>query len=154
MKTKLLRRQACLLALSVFAPGSVWAAPTTPLFHVWKSPGCGCCKDWVRHLEENGFSVQVNDTGNNNIRNTLKIPVKYGSCHTAKIGDYVIEGHVPAEDIRRMLKEQPNAIGLAVPGMPVGSPGMDGEIYGGRKDAYDVLLVEKDGSARVFQSYR
>ncbi len=82
------------------------------------------------------------------------MPVKYGSCHTAKIGKYVIEGHVPADDIKRMLKEGPDAIGLAVPGMPVGSPGMDGEIYGERRDAYDVLIVDSDGSARVFNSYR
>lgn len=154
MKTNLLRRQVCLLALSAFASSPVWAASSMPMVQVWKSPTCGCCKDWVRYMEANGFSVEVNDTGNNSVRHRLKMPVKYGSCHTAKIGDYVIEGHVPAEDIKRVLKEAPDAIGLAVPGMPVGSPGMDGKVYGGRSDAYDVLIIETDGSARVFKSYR
>lgn len=154
MKTKLLRRQVCLLALSAFVSSPLWAASSMPIAQVWKSPSCGCCKDWVRHLEAHGFSVQVHNTGNNSVRQRLRMPVKYGSCHTAKIGKYVIEGHVPADDIKRMLKEGPDAIGLAVPGMPVGSPGMDGEIYGERRDAYDVLIVDSDGSARVFNSYR
>ncbi len=78
---------------------------------------------------------------------------KYGSCHTALVQDYVIEGHVPAEDIRRLLKERPDALGLAVPSMPLGSPGMDGPAYGGRRHPYQVLLVQKDGSAQVFNSY-
>ena len=84
----------------------------------------------------------------------LGIPQKYGSCHTAQIGGYAIEGHVPASDIQRLLREAPQAIGLAAPGMPVGSPGMDGPAYGGRKDAYDVLLIGKSGSSTVYQSHR
>ena len=120
---------------------------------VWKDPNCGCCQDWVIHLQANGFTVKVNDTGNTAARARLGIPAALGSCHTAQVGGYAIEGHVPAFDIRRLLKEKPKAAGLAVPGMPIGSPGMDGSIYGGRKDAYRVMLVLQDGSSRVFASY-
>jgi hypothetical protein len=125
-----------------------------PLVEVWKSPTCGCCKDWIAHLEANGFASKVHDTGNTGMRGRLGIPVALGSCHTALVGGYAIEGHVPAADLRRLLAERPQAIGLAVPGMPVGSPGMDGAVYGGRRDPYDVLLVGRDGSTRVFTSYR
>ena len=82
------------------------------------------------------------------------MPEKLGSCHTAQVGGYALEGHVPSRDIRRLLKERPKAVGLAVPGMPVGSPGMDGPEYQGRKDPYDVLLIQADGRSRVYQSYR
>jgi hypothetical protein len=125
-----------------------------PVVQIWKSPDCGCCKDWVTHLEANGFATQLHDTGNNATRKRLGMPVELGSCHTALVGGYVIEGHVPAREIRRLLKDKPAALGLAVPGMPVGSPGMDGPEYGKRKDAYDVLLVSRAGSTSVFQSYR
>ena len=120
---------------------------------VWKDPNCGCCHDWIAHVEQNGFKAKVFDTGNNAARARLGLPHKLGSCHTAVVQGYVIEGHVPAREIQRLLKEKPQALGLAVPGMPIGSPGMDGPAYGGRRDRYDVLLVLKDGSTRVFQSY-
>lgn len=125
----------------------------TPV-EVWKSPDCGCCKDWVAHLELNGFTVRVFDTGNTDIRAQLGMPLKYGSCHTARVGGYAVEGHVPAREIRRLLKERPVAVGLAVPAMPVGSPGMDGPEYRGRRDPYEVLLVQKGGASTVFQTYR
>ena len=128
-------------------------AQTKPAIEVWKDPNCGCCKDWVTHLEASGFQVQVHDSGNTAVRTRLRLPEKLGSCHTALVGGYAIEGHVPAREIHRLLKERPQAIGLAVPGMPVGSPGMDTPVYGGRKDPYDVLLVLKDGNSRVYQSY-
>jgi hypothetical protein len=121
---------------------------------VWKDPNCGCCKDWVTHLEQAGFKVRVLDIGNEAARARLGIPSKLGSCHTASVAGYAIEGHVPAKDIQRLLREKPKAMGLAVPGMPVGSPGMDGAIYQGRKDPYDVLLVAINGSSTVYQSYR
>ncbi|HOM13629.1 MAG TPA: DUF411 domain-containing protein [Rubrivivax sp.] len=121
---------------------------------VWKSPSCGCCKDWIALLQRDGFQVQVFDEGNNAMRAKLGLAQRYGSCHTARIGAYVVEGHVPAREIRRVLAERPDALGLAVPGMPVGSPGMDGPEYGGQRDPYDVLLVQRDGSSRVFASYR
>jgi hypothetical protein len=98
--------------------------------------------------------VQAFNTGNNGIRARLGIAQKLGSCHTAKIDGYAIEGHVPAADIKRLLEEKPEAIGLAVPGMPIGSPGMDGPAYGDRKDPYDVLLIHVDGSTSVYQDYR
>ncbi len=82
------------------------------------------------------------------------MPQQFGSCHTAVVGGYVIEGHVPAREIHRLLKDKPQALGLAVPGMPIGSPGMDGPVYGNRKDRYEVLLVARDGSSRVYQVYQ
>ena len=133
--------------------GSVFAK-VRPLVEVWKDPDCGCCKDWVEHLVKSGFDVKVNETGNNAARSALGIPASLGSCHTAKVGGYAFEGHVPAKEMKRILRERPKALGLAVPGMPVGSPGMDGAIYKGRKDPYDVLLVLQDQSTSVYQSYR
>lgn len=121
---------------------------------VWKSPTCGCCNDWITHLEANGFSVTSYDEGSTEAMIRLGMPFKYGSCHTASIEGYAIEGHVPAREIHRLLKERPEAIGLSVPAMPRGSPGMDGPMYGGVKDPYDVLLIKLDGEATVFQSYR
>ena len=124
-----------------------------PVVEVWKDPNCGCCKDWISHLHARGLATRVHETGNVAMRAKLGMPQRYGSCHTALIAGYIIEGHVPAREIHRLLKEKPPALGLAVPGMPIGSPGMDGPEYGPRKDAYDVLLVRRDGSATVYQSY-
>jgi len=134
------------------AAGPAPVAPATAI-EVWKDPNCGCCKDWVDHMQANGFQATVHDTGNTAVREKLGLPQKLGSCHTALVSGYLIEGHVPAADVQRLLREKPSALGLAVPGMPVGSPGMDGAFYGGRRDAYDVLLVARDGSTRVFASY-
>jgi hypothetical protein len=120
---------------------------------VWKDPQCGCCQAWVEHLQSHGFTVAVHDVGNTAARKRLGMPESMASCHTALVGGYVIEGHVPAADIERLLKQKPMALGLAVPGMPIGSPGMDGPVYQGRKDAYQVLLVQRSGSTRVFASY-
>lgn len=119
------------------------AAVGRPAVQVWKDPSCGCCKDWVAHMESNGFATTVHDSGNSGVRTRLGLPQRLGSCHTALVDGYVLEGHVPAADVRRLLKTRPQALGLAVPGMPVGSPGMDGAVYEGRKDAYEVLLVKK-----------
>lgn len=127
-----------------------------PLLEVWKSPTCGCCQDWIAHLQASGFQVTVHDVSEAakaGQRLKLGLPDRFGSCHTGLIDGYVVEGHVPAREITRLLRERPKAVGLAVPGMPVGSPGMDGPLYQGRKDAYAVLLVQKDGNATVYQSY-
>ena len=140
------------LAMGVGLPG-IAAAQSTSVA-VWKSPTCGCCKDWITHLQDNGFSVTSYDEGNSDARKRLGIPVRFGSCHTAVVDGYAIEGHVPAKDIYRLLEEKPDAIGLSVPAMPRGSPGMDGPVYGGIKDPYDVLLIGPDGAPSVFQSYR
>jgi hypothetical protein len=124
-----------------------------PVMEVWKDPQCGCCDDWITYLEKNGFSVRAFDTGNIAVRQRLGMPEKYGSCHTALIGGYVVEGHVPAADIQRLLRERPAALGLSVPGMPIGSPGMDGPLFGGRRDPFHVLLVGRDGSSRIWASH-
>ncbi len=121
---------------------------------VWTGPSCGCCKDWVRYIEGNGFAVRSHESGNSEARARLGMPVRFGSCHTAEIAGYAIEGHVPVREIRRLLEERPEAIGIAVPAMPRGSPGMDGPAYGNIHDPYDVLLIALDGSPSVFQSYR
>lgn len=135
-----------------------WANNATAV-EVWKDPSCGCCQDWIEHMQANGFTVAIHDTGNTAVRAKLGLPQRLGSCHTALVGGYLLEGHVPAADVHKLLKDKPKALGLTVPGMPVGSPGMDGPEYKGRKDPYDVLLVTKnlmnsDVSTRVFTSYR
>ena len=147
-----LRAGMALLLLPVAAQAQ--ARPEAPLVEVWKSPSCGCCNDWITHLQANGFRTVVHDTGNAAMRSRLGVAPQYGSCHTARSAGYAIEGHVPATDIRRLLKERPKAIGLAVPGMPVGSPGMDGPDYNGHQDPYDVLLITADGRASVYQAHR
>jgi hypothetical protein len=138
------------LLIAVAAP-SVWAAPDAPVVDVYKSPTCGCCSKWIDHLKANGFTVRSHDTSDvvaHKVR--LGVPYGYGSCHTAEVGGYVVEGHVPAKEVRRLLKEKPLARGLVVPAMPMGSPGMEA---GGRKDAYDVFLVNKDGSTQTYAHY-
>jgi hypothetical protein len=142
------------LALACASGLSLAASPAKAIpVEVWKDADCGCCKDWVAHMEANGFKVKVNDGGNDAARARLGIGMKHGSCHTAVVAGYALEGHVPAREVKRLLADKPVAIGLAVPGMPVGSPGMDGAAYGGRKDAFDVLLLAKDGSSKVYQRY-
>ena len=121
---------------------------------VWASPSCGCCKEWVSHLEEHGFEVVVHYGDVSEAKERLGMPVRYGSCHTGEIGGYAVEGHVPARDVLRLLEERPEAVGIAVPAMPRGSPGMDGPAYGGAVDPYDVLLIARDGGASVWASYR
>ena len=122
---------------------------------VWKTPTCGCCKAWIEHLEREGFTVQANDVQSTGaIRTKLGIPDDMGSCHTALIGGFAVEGHVPAREIKRLMAEQPSfgktVVGLSAPGMPVGSPGMETD---GKRDKYDVMLVLKNGQHRVYQSY-
>lgn len=140
-----------LLPLAGFARAAAAAAPTQ--VQVWKEPTCGCCGDWIAHMEANGFKVFVNLGGTNATRARLGIPKNMASCHTALVDGYAIEGHVPAREIRRLLREKPKAVGLAAPGMPIGSPGMDTPAYGGKKQAYNVMLVARDGSASVYQRY-
>ncbi len=153
MRAPAATRRSLLLALGALPFASFAQQPAKVLVEVWKDPNCGCCKDWVKHLEKNGFAVKVNFGGNGEMRAKLGIPAKLGSCHTALVGGYAVEGHVPAKEIRRLLKEKPQAVGLTVPGMPVGTPGMDDPVYKGRKDPYDVLLVLKSGEPKVFASY-
>ena len=144
------------LLLLLYLPTSLsYAQDAVVAFEVkvWKSPTCKCCNKWIEHLSDNGFTVKTYNSGNSAVRRKFGIDNNLGSCHTAFVGGYVIEGHVPARDIINLLKIKPNAIGLAVPGMPVGSPGMDGPEYGDRTDNFDVILVNKDQSLDVFNSY-
>ena len=129
-------------------------AAEAQVIEVWTGPGCGCCHDWIKHLQTNGFEVTTHDGGNTAARERLGMPVDYGSCHTGEVGGYAIEGHVPAREIHRLLEEKLEAVGLSVPSMPRGSPGMDGPAYGSVRDPYDVLLIRRNGSAVVYQSHR
>lgn len=140
---------SALVALTLSVTAQAEPAPATVT--VYKSPTCGCCGDWVKHLEDNDFEVLVRDTQNlNPIKVEAGLTPALASCHTAFVGGYVIEGHVPASDIRRLLEQAPDARGLSVPGMPVGSPGME---MGDRQDAYQVLMFNDEGQTRVFSSY-
>lgn len=129
------------------------AAETLPKVHVVKDPNCGCCEDWIGHIRDAGFPVSFEEMDPGplaNLKARLGLQPTQVSCHTAQVEGYVIEGHVPAADIQRLLTERPDAIGLAVPGMPYGSPGMGPET---EREAYDVLLVARDGTASVFTRY-
>lgn|SRR5574340_11933 len=126
---------------------STGSGQALPVVEVYKSAQCGCCKAWAEHLQKNGFKVILHDV--NDVpaaRKKLGMPGQYGSCHTAKAGQYLVEGHVPAADIKRLFRERPNAIGLAVPSMPPGSPGMESD----DPAPYETLLIGKDGKASVF----
>lgn len=118
---------------------------------VTKTPWCGCCEGWIEHMKHAGFDVTVhNEEDLNPIKEKMGVPPRLQSCHTGEVEGYVIEGHVPAADVLRLLAERPEARGLTAPGMPVGSPGME---MGDRKDAYDVLLINKDGTTEVFAKH-
>ncbi len=146
MKRRAFLQSALGAALSV--PALAMAA--APVIDVYKSESCGCCEGWVEHLKANGFTTRVKNVDNpSDYRERGGIPNELGSCHTGMIQGYAIEGHVPAADIKRLLAQKPKAKGLAVPGMPLGSPGMEGP----RKDPYDVLLVHADGKTTVFKHY-
>jgi hypothetical protein len=127
-------------------------AASLPLLVVYKSESCGCCGDWVTYMERAGFKTEVHNVDNlNAIKTEVGLPPMMGSCHTARVGKYFVEGHVPADDVKRLLSEQPDAKGLAVPRMPIGSPGM--EVPTGEIEPYDVLLIANDGSASVYASH-
>jgi hypothetical protein len=138
-----------LLALAVSGCSRTAAEPSLPGVTVHKSATCGCCKLWVERLRKAGFAVEVRDVDNlNEVKQRVGIPYGMGSCHTAEVDGYFVEGHVPIEDIKRLLRERPNAKGLTVPGMPAGSPGM--EVPSGKVEPYEVVLVGRDGSTSVF----
>jgi hypothetical protein len=121
-----------------------------PIITVYKDPSCGCCKSWIEHLLKHGYRVDAKDTPDMiGIKRTLGIPEGLSACHTAIVNGYLIEGHVPAADIARLLKEKPKVAGLAVPGMPMGSPGMEGP----RAQHYQVLSFDRTGKTKIFASY-
>lgn len=144
-------RTSIILSLSLFFVSAAVVAAQQPKITVYKSSTCGCCKKWISHLEQNGFKVSAHD-----VESVVPYKIEYGltpklsSCHTAVINGYTIEGHVPAKDILRLLKEKPKLKGLAVPGMPVGSPGME---MGDRKDKYNVMSFDENGNTKVYSSY-
>lgn len=128
---------------------SAWA-DRLPIVEVYKSPSCGCCTKWIEHLVRNGFQVEAHNLSDVSAeRQRLGMPSQYSSCHSAKVGRYAVEGHVPAADIKRLLREKPDAVGLAVPSMPPGSPGMESD----RPVPYDTLLVQRNGTYRIFSRH-
>ena len=135
-----------LITLSLFA-GSAFAAEMT----LYKSPYCGCCKAWATQVEKAGFEIKVIEQADNNKQHkAYGVTPELASCHTAIIEGYVIEGHVPVADIQRLLKDKPAITGLAVPGMPASSPGMD---VPGNTDPYQVIAFRKDGKTAVYNQY-
>lgn len=148
-----MQRRTVLQTMMLFGamPGLAFATPE--VIEVYKSATCGCCTQWIEHLRANGFEVKAQNVPNTAAyRARFGIPAALGSCHTATIGGYALEGHVPAREIRRLLAEKPKAVGLTVPGMPMGSPGM--EMPEMPADAYDVLLVRKDDRHVVYRHYK
>ena len=154
-KVSLSRRQLLILASSsiVAAPLAALAKGTSPDIHVVKNPQCGCCNAWIKILTDKGFNVTTEDRSVsllNKFKIESGIPRDMMSCHTGKIDGYFIEGHVPPNDIKRLIVDRPDALGLAVPAMPYGSPGMGPE---DEREAYDVFIVKSDGTTEVFQHY-
>jgi hypothetical protein len=159
MQYRFLARFASVAALASLASLVSASAPTTRIqpdlggappvrITVFKDPNCGCCKSWIEHLRKHGFEVAARDTSDvGAVKRAGRVPERLHSCHTAFVNGYVVEGHVPAPDIRRLLTDKPRIAGLAVPGMPVGSPGME---MGGRVESYDVIAFNRDGTTRVF----
>ena len=131
------------------APAATDAAKK-PTITVYKDPSCGCCKNWIQHLIKHGYKVDAKDTPNMaEIKRTLGVPAAIGSCHTAIVNGYLIEGHVPSADIDRLLEKKPKIAGLAVPGMPMGSPGMEGPV----SQHYKVLSFDKSGKTQVYAAH-
>ena len=137
------------------AAGIAWAQqPAAPAVEVFRSPTCGCCLKWVTHLRDAGFDVRVKDLEQDaldKVKSDYGIPASAQSCHTARVAGYTVEGHVPAADVRRLLKDKPAVAGIAVGGMPAGSPGM--EVASGRKQPFNVVSFTKAGETKVFASY-
>jgi hypothetical protein len=138
------------LLLNAFASPLLAKAAAKPQVEVYKSEGCGCCEGWLEHMQANGFEVKAQNVPDPGVwRRRFGMPDALGSCHSARVGGYALEGHVPAREVKRLLAERPKAVGLAVPSMPPGSPGMEAP----HAQPYDVLLVTADGATRVFRHY-
>jgi len=149
----------CLFFVSLqfaFAQESVWDKPTPPLdkpaeMTVYRSPTCGCCGKWIEHMKKHGFVIKDIQTADMDaVKRRLGVPKELESCHTAVVDGYVIEGHVPAGDVKKMLQTKAVVAGLAAPGMPSGSPGME---MGGRKDSFSVIAFDKNGKTQTFNQY-
>lgn len=130
----------------------VAAQQTRPSVQVYKDPGCGCCSKWAEHLQASGFTVTTTERADlAELKTKHGVPQKVRSCHMALVNGYVVEGHVPVEDVKRLLKERPKIVGIGVPGMPIGSPGM--EVPGMKPQPFDVVAFDKAGQTRVFASH-
>ena len=142
-------------AVALAVEGAVQRGQASPVVvEVYKDPSCGCCALWVKHLEAAGFTTKVTEMPNAKLaefKTSHGIPQAARSCHTGVVGGYVLEGHVPAAEVQKLLKDKPAVVGLAVPGMPIGSPGM--EVPGTKPQAYDVVSFDKQGATKVFASY-
>ena len=149
-----MKRRTALSALAAALAARTFPVAATaalPSVQVFKSASCGCCAAWVDHMSGAGFPVTVTNVGDTTAaRQRFGMPDRYGACHTAIVAGYVVEGHVPAGEVKRLLALKPRALGLAVPSMPAGSPGME---MGSRQDPYEVLLVDANGRASVFSTY-
>jgi hypothetical protein len=147
------RRTGIVVAVLMLVSGAAWAQrDQKPTIDVFKTSTCGCCKIWVEHLRSSGFTVKTTDVEDlSGIKAKHGVPSKLQSCHTGVVDGYVVEGHVPAADIHRILKERPKVAGLAVPGMPIGSPGM--EVKGVTPQPFDVMAFEKGGKSTVYSSH-
>jgi len=154
MTTTVTRRSLATLALAAILAwaGSVWTAAQTakPQMTVYKSATCGCCSKWVEHMQANGFEVKaINVDDIDKVKRERGVPADAASCHTAIVNGYVVEGHVPADAVQKMLKEKPSIAGIAVPGMPMGSPGM--EVPGGQKEAFNIVSFDKSGKTAIYE---
>ncbi|MDR1890065.1 MAG: DUF411 domain-containing protein [Zoogloeaceae bacterium] len=137
------------LVAAFLADGVLAQTSKLPLVEVYKSPYCGCCGAWVAHMQKAGFTVKVHEvTEVSALRERLGIPAAHASCHSAKVGGYALEGHVPADDVKRLLREKPQAIGLAVPAMPLGAPGM--EVPPAQAESYATLLLRRNAPAQIY----
>jgi hypothetical protein len=140
---------SCSLVVAGIAAGAAFGQGAL-IVEVYKAPTCGCCSMWVAHLEDHGFTVKTTDVPNiNRVKSIVGVPERVTSCHTAIVDGYVVEGHVPAEDVRRLLADRPPIKGIAVAGMPIGSPGMEGR----NPQAYDVIAFDEDGELTLFSAH-
>lgn len=138
-------------AMLLVMPASATVAETLAEAVVYKSPTCDCCASWVEHMRANGFAVEVVEQNDiNAVKQRFGVPMNLASCHTAIIGGYVVEGHVPASAVKRLLRDQPAALGVSAPGMPIGSPGMPGP----NSEPFTVQLFDERGRTRVYESYQ
>jgi hypothetical protein len=143
-----MKQRKTLFGMIAFAALTLGSAAHAANMTVYKSPSCGCCAKWVEHVERHGFTVKVIPTADMAaVKTRLKVPGAVQSCHTTVVGRYVVEGHVPAADIKRLLAQKPRAIGIAVAGMPAGSPGME---HGDHREPYSTMLIGPTGKATVF----
>lgn len=157
MENFVMNRRASVFSLVAIAACGLFPAvgravgDALPTVKAYRNPGCGCCEKWAGLMKAAGFSITMEDDDNlAGRKTTLGVPENLAGCHTVLIGNYVFEGHVPPADIVQFLSEKPDALGLSVPGMPLGSPGME---TAGEKDAYDVILFDRKGSQKVFAHY-